>query len=938
MTNDNKLLFRDIDEKLYYDTLKSNDRLKITKSDISTTIGSKIKIQIKDSILEYIDNRIAKILIVEINLRRINNKFLSTDPKDQYKEFVRDPKLLSYISSKYSRLFTEVKLSVQDMIQFYVEFLSRFQKDYKIICEFFGINGALIDIYPGMGDSHRKHHSVLELVFEDNTIFYKPRNSYGDLAIKNISNWLMNNGINSFKIPKCIVNKDYSWVKGVTYSSTDKDKLKSIYYQFGTLTAISYIFNLTDLHMENIIVSGNDLYLIDAETLLQDDFIDGFGKQTAKDIIYRNLHQSVLMTNLLPISLFSDEDTLDVSGITGHGGQLLKHSLTKIENPYTSKMVSKKINYVNKNSKNIPYIDNKDKIINPKNYAQSILLGFIETFSLILKNRESFLTERNIWDNFDKGIYRIVFKNTRSYGAILNAITNPKYAQSDDNTKSLLNLLKSGNNASTAAYNIFPSEVADILNGDIPYFYKKATGSNVYNSKDKLIYTSKVFSSVSDYKKRICNFSISDIEKQAKIIKIAMATPIKNWDLGKTNNFTSSKLKSISYDKNKIEHSVNEIFNEIINNGFTYKDTINWQNIRILDNSNWTISPSDFMLYDGLSGISIAFAVAYKITGNRRYQGILSKCLTEIESMYGEIISEFQDYSAFNGVGSLIYLYFYLFSLFHKNAYFEKGVFYLKSLQSNIDTINKIDYIDGASGILAILCEIEDKFPNQNLIYIINSLISNIAKHWDDKEAWKSDMFPKHHLNGMSHGISGIIYALFKARKYSKNVQLDSLIQKAIYIEDQGIDGNNWVDLRNRRNRKKMDFPNPAHWCHGAPGIGLSRIILNSEFDTKQDIELSKSCVLEEGIGGSDCLCHGSLGNLDLFVEDYLINNNQQSLQIARKIATNLCTKDNWVSGIPQKVTVFGIMTGLSGMAYELLRILYPKEVPSILLLELSKG
>lgn len=38
----------------------------------------------------------------------------------------------------------------------------------------------------------------------------------------------------------------------------------------GVLAAFSEIFSITDLHMENVIVSGGDLYLIDVETFFKE--------------------------------------------------------------------------------------------------------------------------------------------------------------------------------------------------------------------------------------------------------------------------------------------------------------------------------------------------------------------------------------------------------------------------------------------------------------------------------------------------------------------------------------------------------------------------------------------------------------------------------------------------------------------------------------------
>ncbi|WP_294762733.1 type 2 lanthipeptide synthetase LanM family protein [uncultured Lactobacillus sp.] len=931
-----KLLFPDIDKKLYQKILNYEEKSKI--NNITKKYKNTIKENINNFILEYIDHRIAKVLIVEINYKRINNEFISSNPSRQYIEFVNDAATLSKLTTKYSILMDGIKESISNIIDFYMELLQRLQKDYKEICDYFGVSGEIQDILLGLGDSHKKHRTVAEIKFESNSIFYKPRNSFGDLAIKNVSRWLKKEGINSFEVPQSVIHKDYSWVQGIKYLKTDKNKIASIYYQYGTLAAISFIFNLSDLHMENIIASNAHLYLIDAETLLQDNFITSPQEKTAKDIIYKDVRESVLMTNLFPALLFSNKNTPDISGITGHGGQIFKHRLSKILNPFTSKIILKKVDYINNDEKNIPYIENSLDKVNPRNYTQNIIDGFKDTFHTILNHKQDFLTVHNIWDNFNKGNYRIVFKNTNAYGVILSILDNPKYAQSEKKTISILDLLKTGNNANSSIYNIFSSEVADIRNGDIPYFYKKSCGSEVYNSSDDQIYSSKIFKGIGEYRTRILKLSDKDIKKQIDFIKIAMATPVKNWDLGEKINYTNKRINSISYNKNLIKNKASLILEIIMNNSVQYKNSINWQNIKIMENSNWIIGSSNFYLYDGLVGIAITFAVAYKFTGNIEYLDVLNKCLVEISSFENELLDEdFKNYSIFNGTGSLIYFYFYLYSLLHEQRYFKKGSFYLQSLQKNTDSITGLDFIDGASGILTVLCELEDKYPFLALKETIKKITKKIISNWDEKEAWKSDIYPQHHLNGMSHGISGIIYALYKAKKFNEGLDLDLTIEKAIKIEDSGIADKNWVDLRSRANRLEKGFPDPVHWCHGAPGIGLSRIILSKVFNTSRDIELAKSTTLKKGIGGSDCLCHGSLGNLDLFIADYLTNNNLQSLEVARKIAIDICRKKEWISGIPQKSTVYGMMTGLSGMAYELMRILNPEKVPSILLLEMNK-
>lgn len=936
MTNSTRFLFYKLDLDILSSCLYNEDRKKIKSfnNDVNKIFYNKMK----TSLLKYIDNRISKVLIIEINMDRINGEFLSNNIKEQYNEFCDNTKILKVLTKKYPILLKDLKSSIHSIIQSYSEFFERYKKNKEKICIFFNTKGILRDVHFGLGDPHRNHRTVIKIDFEDKSIYYKPRNSYGDIAIKNVSKWLESNGINTFEVPNCILYKDYSWVDGISYVKSNKNKIKSIYYQFGSLAAIAYIFNLSDLHMENVIVSNNQVYLIDAETLLQDNFNFNYKNKSAKDIIYKDLRQSVLMTGLFPALLSSNKNTPDISGITGHGNQLFKHRLSVAENLFTSKIILKKIDYRNKSKENIPYTQDINKKVNPKVYTQNILDGFYDTYSAILNKKTEFINNKKIWDNFNKGIYRIVFKNTSAYNAILSTMNSPKYAQSSVTTNDLLNLLRSGANAKATIYNIFPSEIEDLHNGDIPYFYKKAAGTKVYNSKNDLICSLSVFKGIDSYKEKILQLTNKDIKRQVTLIRTSMAIPVKNWDLGRKTKYTNERLNSISYDKDVINEAIKNILQNIINNNITYKKTINWENIAITENSNWVISPCDFSLYNGLSGISITFATAYKISENPKYLETLNGCLAEIESFEKSMVDDFNNYSGFNGKGSLVYLYFFLYSLFQTKSFLNKGLYYLKSLQNNIDMINGLDFLDGAAGILTVLCEIQSKIPNINLEEDIKTVTDIIVKKWNNKEAWISDLVPNQHLNGMSHGISGIIYALFKAREFYSDSNLDKLLRKAVQIEDTGIRNNNWIDLRNRKNRIKNGFPDPVHWCHGAPGIGISRIFLDKIFNTNIDIELAKSCILEKGIGGSDCLCHGSLGNIELFITDYLKNNNLDSLKKAQKIATDLCTNKNWISGIPQKRNVFGLMTGMSGMAYELLRTIYPKKVPSILGLELYKN
>lgn len=56
-------------------------------------------------------------------------------------------------------------------------------------------------------------------------------------------------------------------------------------------------------------------------------------------------------------------------------------------------------------------------------------------------------------------------------------------------------------------------------------------------------------------------------------------------------------------------------------------------------------------------------------------------------------------------------------------------------------------------------------------------------------------------------------------------------------------------------------------WCHGAGGIGLSRVLLIKEgyYDDKISEELNNAVsVLKKHLCQNHCVCHGDLGNLEI--------------------------------------------------------------------------
>lgn len=129
-------------------------------------------------------------------------------------------------------------------------------------------------------------------------------------------------------------------------------------------------------------------------------------------------------------------------------------------------------------------------------------------------------------------------------------------------------------------------------------------------------------------------------------------------------------------------------------------------------------------------------------------------------------------------------------------------------------------------------------------------------------------------------------------------------------------------------------------WCHGAPGIGLSRLHMLKHINDPvfySEIEIAIKTTLSYGFDRNHCLCHGGLGNLELLLQasktldrpDWKINLRRNTNNILDGLS-----KNGWRCGNALGVESPGLMTGIAGIGYELLRLAEPTRIPSILLLE----
>lgn len=370
-------------------------------------------------------------------------------------------------------------------------------------------------------------------------------------------------------------------------------------------------------------------------------------------------------------------------------------------------------------------------------------------------------------------------------------------------------------------------------------------------------------------------------------------------------------------------------------------------------------------MYTGVSGIALFFLELYKHTGEKKYLDTATDTMRWVEHYCMEKPSD--NYAFYTGRSGVAYtfLQFYLFTKDKK--YLDTALKIIKDCQ-HFFRLNPVpdDVVNGIAGTLLVLLHLHAVSKEEALLKDIVFFVEHLMKraclgtvgiYWD-----RSGNVAKG-LCGFSHGAGGIGFVFLELANYFDNKGFLWMAEEAFAYENSLFDTGmrNWPDLRKgmyyepdfveNRNaflKKDMNFfvkgKDFIAWCHGAPGIGLSRIRAHEltgkpEYKKQLEAAVNKTILHAEHSNedSSFIQCHGTGGNADLLIEAYKQYGEQRYFSVAETVAEKaLAAKEKhqsylsgfWAAGRQEDSSLF---MGKAGVGYFYLRILDPLKTPSLL-------
>src|SRR5256714_3320620 len=904
-----------------------------------------------ETLYTFLHSKVSRLLVLELNAARVTGRLSGENSEQRWQQFLELSSQRSFwddLASHYPSLW-RVDAIVRKRCMATLRFAQCWTADRRRLeglCA--GDPGELNELSFGAGDSHRGGLTVAIARGEGWRVVYKPRSLAIDSALRSFVAELADDhgSALSVRVPEVMDCGDYGWAEFVTHCfAAGNQELLSFYRGIGHLLALMRLLSGSDLHAENLIAHVGSPVVVDSETLFTPKIPSspsGYGG--AFDHAGELIARTVLSVGLLPgrgmnlgwrgVDLSAvgmlpgqqpmqrQQGILDAGSDQAHVGPIL------VEAPVSQNHPSRR-----------PAL---------ADYWPEVLRGFDE-LTATLQRLDAAGSLQPRLRVFEDCRIRVVLRGTEVYAEIARMLWHPVSLHNPEAARQrafgLLEKMAANVSMAPSDPAIINAEIDELLEGDIPYFFAVVREGRLHGPGGTywLPPCQLVEAALADWRS-------ADFALERKVIQASLVSAYIN-DGWKSQGTSVMRTQGRGGDlEARRRRQVAQIIQSIMTNAIHAGDgSVAWM-APVLTATGWSVQPLQQDLYNGISGLTLLLGAYLRETAAGRADAI-----DELDTLFaaalhtlhlGEAKRErLADEGlkvrpllpgAYLGLGSQIWTYVVLS---HWELDGGDGLQRARKLADQILTAavghDVHDLVSGCAGAIVPLLLLASKTGDESYVRIasqLGDLLHERAKHRSGQAYWTQTESPEG-MGGFAHGVTGIGWALTRLARATGSARHEQLAQEAFACEDALFDEEeqNWLDMRRLEGLKTA-----AAWCHGAVGIGLDRRNLDptlTHTSTPQDLHWAAAATSRLGKGWEHCACHGGLGAWGLL--HYAIAAGEAPKELNASYLLDLILtsleQDGPSCGLGRNAFAPGLLPGLGGVAYQLLRAHPQHDLPSIL-------
>jgi type 2 lantibiotic biosynthesis protein LanM len=908
---------------------------------------------------------VGRVLVLELNVLRVQGQLRGDSPQERFRDFtdrLADRKYALEILMEYPVLARDAVRMVDNWVDSRIEFATRLTADVADLAARLDQPdlGVVTGVSLGAGDSHRGGRSVGFVRFAGGArVVYKPRRLAVDAHFQRLLDWLNARGASPDLRTLWVLDRgEYGWTEFVaTRPCADRAGLRRFYARQGAHLALLHGLAAVDFHYENVIAAGEHPVLVDLEALFhpQSD-ADPDADPAVPAHATRTLRESVLSVGLLPrpILFESDEgiDGVDFSGLAGAGGQRTPAPVATWEDIGTDAMRLTRRRLEIGGAQNLPALTGGGDH-HALDFGDDIIDGFQAMYRLLRRHRDALLAADGPLAAFADDEVRVILRATRTYGHLIQEARHPDLLRDALDRDRFISYLWVQEQWPAHAGAIARAEQDQVHRGDIPIFATRPASRDLVAGDGTVIAGVLDVAGLDRARERIAGLTEERLAQQAWFLRASLAALSMGEAGGRWSGYAVPAATAPA-DPERLVAAARAAGDRLLETAAHGDGTIAWLGLTLLGDKVWQLGPTGIDHYSGISGIALFLGQLGEVTGDRRYRtaaetaaGVVAAQLARIAAAPAEHLRDFT-VGAFNELGGPVYALSHLGALWDRADLLDAAAGILPVLRRLAPDDADLDVIGGSAGAILALLALHAARPDGAALDVARLFADRLAATAERGPAgasWKVTISPRNALAGFSHGASGPAVALARLDRATGRRDHVDLVRDAVrfertrYDEERGV----WLDARETT---PVGYAMVA-WCHGGPGIALARADLHGYLPAEEltrDLSDAVAGILAVGLTGdvvtgtgNHSICHGDLGNVEALLLAARATGDDDLARRAALVTASLLDSvetHGRLCGVPLGAETPGLMSGIAGIGYNLLRLALPERIPSVLLVE----
>lgn len=784
-----------------------------------------------------------------------------------------------------------------------LELLTRFAADRAaVVAELLDGSdpGPVVAVEPGLGDRHRDGRTVAAIGFADGrTVIYKPRDQHAQAMFGKVIDWLNRRVPDAgLRVPAMVRRPGFAWVEFIASEPLPGSAAAAeFFWREGLLLAVLYATQACDIHSENLIAAGAMPVLVDVETLFQPAL--PVPLVTSADPAARALGDSVLRTALLPSVIVDENGMHDYSGICGGEGG-------------------------DRPAANRPRL--RGEVLEPAEYETALMAGFRLGYDTIVGCRSDFV--RLIEQCGDLEV-RTVIRPTSGYARLLGESTHPDLLCDAADREHALDVLQTASAGHPLWQRAARHELADLWNGDIPLLTSRPSARDVWTSAGVRLPSLFDQPGLGCVRDKVTSMGEVDRLDQEWVISASMATRRPHGG-HRSTQLVPGPVTATAAEPERLLAAACGLADQIASRAIDGSQTIrvNWLGLQLVEDTQWMVLPMGAGLADGYLGVALFLGQLAELTGLDRYADLARRAIIALPELLEGLDGRPELISAvgcggLGGLGGISYGLARMSRLLHDPELRDWAVkaAELAGAADGGGAGAALGWAGGSAGYLAAMVAVQAETGSDAVGGLARSCadrLGALAERTSGRCAPDGDLAPA----GFAAGLPGVACALAR-------------FAAATGEPDYGVAAQLVAGVANAQATMPAAGSVPG-WCSGWAGALLALPCLPAPADV---IETAIRALAERPVLSDLSLCHGELGIAEVLTALGEAAPGQATARALRHRAGLLLDVVNrHVSycGTPGGLRTPGLLTGLAGIGYGLLRFGFADRVPSVLLLESS--